>query len=101
MLSGMAHELNGPLTSILLSIQLLQQQQTVLPHPMLERLNHAERECRRAAQLIKDLLLFARRRAPERRLVDLDAVVKAGLALQGPQFFPHDIRLEHDPDPKP
>jgi len=99
MLSGMAHELNGPLTSILLSIQLLQQQQTVLPHPMLERLNHAERECRRAAQLIKDLLLFARRRAPERRLVDLNAVVKAALSLQAPQFSLQNIRLVTNLDP--
>jgi signal transduction histidine kinase/ActR/RegA family two-component response regulator len=92
LLSGMAHELNNPLTSILLSAQVAKQQ------PMLtdlgrRRMDAIEQEAKRAAKIIKDLLSFARRRAPERQRVDFNEVIKSALALQAPTFDLDNIRV--------
>ncbi len=95
LLSGMTHELNNPLASILLSAQFLKQRQD-LPDPVRRRLDAIEQECKRASQIIKDLLGFARRQPPERRRVNFNEVIKAALALQAPAFDFHQIRVATD-----
>ncbi len=97
LLSGMAHELNNPLSTILLSAQLVQQQ--ALPDPIRRRIDVIEEESERASRIIRDLLVFARRKAPERGRVDLNEVVKAALALQAPEFDLHGIRVVQDLEP--
>ncbi|HEV8438164.1 MAG TPA: GAF domain-containing protein [Methylomirabilota bacterium] len=92
LLSGMAHELNNPLTSILLSAQVAKQHPG-LPDPVHRRLEAVELEAKRAAKIVKDLLSFARRRAPERQQVDFNEVIKAALALQAPTFDLEESRV--------
>jgi signal transduction histidine kinase len=92
LLSGMAHELNNPLSTISLSAQLLRRR-TDLPEPVMERLDAMEAECDRAVRIIKDLLVFARRKPPERQPVDVNDVVRASLTLQTPQFELNGIRV--------
>jgi signal transduction histidine kinase/CheY-like chemotaxis protein len=92
LLSGMAHELNNPLSTIQLSVQLLKRQHT-LPDPVRRRLDVVEEECERAARIIRELLVFARRRPPERRRVHLNEVARAALTLQAPEFDLHRIRV--------
>src|SRR5256885_9681695 len=71
LLSGMAHELNNPLSTIQLSVQLMKRAQA-LPEPMRRRLDAMEEECDRASRIIRDLLVFARRKRPERRRTDIN-----------------------------
>jgi two-component system NtrC family sensor kinase len=92
LLSGMAHEMNNPLSTILLSVQLLKQQQT-FPDPVRRRLEVVEQEAERATKIIRDLLVFARRKPPERRWVNLNEVLEAALKLQAPEFDLNNIRV--------
>src|SRR3989440_8162783 len=80
LLSGVAHELNNPLSTILMSAQLLRTND-VLPGTVRERAGAIESECHRASRIIRELLAFARRRAPERRRVDVNEVVRDALQL--------------------
>lgn len=98
LLSGMAHELNSPLSSILLAAQWLQQQ-CVLSDQARPRLDVIEQEAKRAARLIKDFLVFARRKSPERQHVDMNEAVEATLNLQAPSFTFHNIRVVSDLEP--
>jgi signal transduction histidine kinase len=100
LLSGMAHELNNPLSTIQLSVQLLKRQH-VLPDPVRARLDVVEEECERAARIIRELLVFARRKPPERRRVDINEVTRAALTLQGPEFELRGIRMATDLSPLP
>jgi len=85
LVSGVAHELNNPLSTIQLSAQLLQRRAD-LPPPVHARLTVIADECERASRIIRALLIFARRRRPERQRVDLHRVIAATLALQAPAF---------------
>jgi signal transduction histidine kinase/CheY-like chemotaxis protein len=98
LLSGMAHELNNPLNSILLSAQLLKQKHD-LEDPLLRRVDLIEKESQRAARIIRDLLVFARRKPPERRQVDVNEAVQAALALHAPEFPIHNIRQVTELEP--
>jgi signal transduction histidine kinase/CheY-like chemotaxis protein len=92
LLSGVAHELNNPLSTILGSAQLLQGNGT-LPDAVRKRIGVIESECERAARIIRELLAFARRRPPERRHVDLNDIVRGTLQLQAPDFGLSRIRV--------
>ncbi|PYO51331.1 MAG: hypothetical protein DMD84_13405, partial [Candidatus Rokuibacteriota bacterium] len=92
LLSGVAHELNNPLSTILMSAQLLRTNE-VLPGAVRERAGAIESECHRASRIIRELLAFARRRAPERRRVDVNEVVRDTLQLHGPDLALKRVRV--------
>ena len=92
LLSSMAHELNNPLTTILMSAQFLQRDDR-LPDSVVKRLEVVEIESARAARIIRDLLLFARRRDAERSSVDFAEVLDSTLTLHTPEFELHAIRV--------
>jgi signal transduction histidine kinase len=92
LLSGMAHELNNPLSTIQLSVQLLKRQQ-IVPESVRLRLDLVEEECERAARIIRELLVFARRTQPERKRVDVNEVARAALNLQAPEFDLKGVRV--------
>jgi two-component system, NtrC family, sensor kinase len=78
--SGVAHELNNPLTSIMGYAQLLLSRG-------LSQSQHSEadkvyREAERARRIVKNLLYFARENQPERTRVDLNEIVERTLALR-------------------
>ena len=98
LLSGMAHELNNPLSSIILSTQLLKQQST-LPDPVGHRVEVIEQQAERASGIIRDLLVFARRSPPDRQRVDLNEAVERVLSLQAPDFDLNVIHVVRDLDP--
>src|SRR2546425_895787 len=100
LLSGMAHELNNPLSTIEVSIELMKRQAS-LPGPVRARLDVVEKECERASQIIRSLLVFARRTPPERRPVDVNDVIRAALVLQAPEFDLNHIRVVTALDPMP
>src|SRR5262249_7266825 len=92
LLSGVAHELNNPLSTMRLSIQLLQRT-VVMDEALARRMEVMETACVRASRIIRDLLAFARRQPAERRRVDLNQVVQSTLGLQTSQLELNKIRV--------
>jgi signal transduction histidine kinase/CheY-like chemotaxis protein len=100
LLSGMAHELNNPLSTIRLAVQLLKRVEGVTGNTA-RRVELIETACTRASRIISDLLVFARRQPPERQLVDLNEVFRATLALQAPVLDLHHIEVVTTLEPGP
>ena len=92
LLSGMAHELNNPLSTILLSVQLLRRRHA-LPEATRTQMDIVEQECERAARIIRQLLVFARRKPPERKRVEVNEVTRAALDLQAPELDLRGVRV--------
>jgi len=86
--SGIAHEINNPLTTILGLSQLMLSRPDV-PAPVRERIALVADEASRAAAIVQNLLMFARHYPPERRPCSLVEAVRRVIALKGYQ-------LEHD-----
>jgi two-component system NtrC family sensor kinase len=64
--SGVAHEINNPLTTILGQVYLVLDRDGVDPY-VRDKLEIIGSETSRAARIVRNLLLFARRHSPERR----------------------------------
>jgi two-component system, NtrC family, sensor kinase len=98
LVSGVAHELNNPLTSILGYAQLLLRR-TGGSEGHAEAQNILE-EAERVSRISKNLLLFARETKPERTAVKVNEIVERTLALRNYELRLGNIRVETDLDPK-
>lgn len=97
MVSGIAHELSSPLTSILGYAQRLLTGANPLGQREEARQIHQEAE--RAVGILRQLLSNARETIPERRLVSLNRVVMSATELQRFALAAEKIRVELDLDP--
>jgi two-component system NtrC family sensor kinase len=79
--SGVAHELNNPLATILSWAERLSQR-TTLEEPVRRGLETILSEADRAARIVRNLLTFARKRQTTRAMVDVNQVVRETLALR-------------------
>jgi len=86
--SALAHELNQPLTAIMLylqalerEVQRLQSAETKLEPRAVELLGKATREAQRAGSIISRVRQLVEKRAPERKRSDLNTVVDEALEL--------------------
>jgi PAS domain S-box-containing protein len=79
--SGVAHELNNPLATILSWAERLSQR-TTLEEPVRRGLETIFSESERAARIVRNLLTFARKRQTTRAMVDLNQVVRETVALR-------------------
>ena len=82
--AGMAHEINNPLTTVLGLSQLLMAKQ--LPEQVSEDLKIISSEAERAAKIVKNLLLFARKTEPEMRYLDVATVLRRAQELKTSDF---------------
>lgn len=81
LVSGVAHELNNPLASVMAFAQLLLAQPDDVPYDR-RAIEAIHQEAKRAAKIVSNLLTFARQHQPERRITDLNRVVDDTLELR-------------------
>jgi two-component system NtrC family sensor kinase len=78
--SGIAHELNNPLTGVIGLSQLLAERD--IPKDIKEDLNLVYSEAQRAANVVKNLLTFARKHPPTKQLIDINEVIGKVLEIR-------------------
>jgi PAS domain S-box-containing protein len=78
--AGVAHELSNPLTSVIGYTQLILEQD--VPESLKKDLEIVNSEARRAADVTKNLLMFARRYAPEKQLINVNELIEKVLELR-------------------
>ena len=88
LVSGIAHELNNPLTTIMGYAQLLLG--SGLSKSQLSEARNVYQEAERARRIVKNLLYFSRANQPERTRVELNDVVERALALRT-----YELRVEN------
>lgn len=90
--AGVAHELNNPLTAVIANTQLMRQSGGRDPEEN-ESLDLIEHAGKRAQEVVRDLLNFARQQEQEYRLVDVNASIRQALALIEHQWLKVNVRL--------
>ena len=98
LVSGVAHELNNPLTSIAGLTELLLERDPQLGLPR-EHLRVIHDQAERAGRIVRNLLTFARKGVPEKTPVDLNDVAARTALLIMYELQLHGIELESAPDP--
>ena len=89
LISGVAHELNNPLTAILGYSQLLTSSGQMGPQG-LEYSEKLYKQAQRTHRIVQNLLSFARQHKPERVPVQLNLILEETLALRD-----YDLRMNH------
>jgi signal transduction histidine kinase len=89
--SGLAHELNNPLTGVIGFSQLLLGKD--LPDEIREDIKIIYSEAKRAADVMKNLLIFARKHAPIKQLVDINRVIEKVLTLRAYEHKVENIQV--------
>jgi two-component system NtrC family sensor kinase len=96
--AGVAHEINNPLTAIIANAQILHRE---LPtdHDLQESVDLIARAGARAAQVVRNLLDFARKEEYSLGLTDLNETVERALELIQHEFIARGVDLKFEPDP--
>ena len=95
LISGVAHELNNPLTAILGYSQLLTTNEETGPQGK-EYAAKLYKQAQRTHRIVQNLLSFARQHKPERVLVQLNQVLEDTLALREYDLRVNNIRVHLD-----
>ena len=96
--ASVAHEINNPLTAVLVTSELLVRQ-TPPGSPRLERLTDIETSALRAAKIVRQLLDLARRREPAREPLSVQEVILRSCDLLEPRLSAGRIELQTVFDP--
>jgi two-component system NtrC family sensor kinase len=95
LISGVAHELNNPLTAILGYSQLLSSSGQVGPQGM-EYTDKLYKQAQRTHRIVQNLLSFARQHKPERFPVQINQILEDTLALRDYDLRMSNIRINLD-----
>jgi PAS domain S-box-containing protein len=98
MLAGVAHELNNPLTAILGASELLRDRAGIDENTK-RQLEMTHRQARRAARIVQNLLEFSRPASPQKKALDLNAVVDRTLQLHEHSLRRNAIQVDFHPLP--
>jgi len=90
--AGAAHELNNPLTSVIGFSQLLMEKD--ISDDIRQDLTFIHSEAQRAASITKNLLAFARKHKPVKRLNQINEIIEDVLKLRTYEHKIHDIKVE-------
>lgn len=80
MLSGVAHELNNPLTGIIGFSELMLDKEP--PQKIKKDIQKINSEALRCKKIVQNLLTFARRHKPERELININDIIQMTLELR-------------------
>jgi two-component system NtrC family sensor kinase len=101
LVSGVAHEVNNPLTAILGFADLLMENPD-LPDSARKDLRVILQEAQRTKQIVQNLLSFARQMPPQRKPVQLNAILKRTIQLRAYDFHSRGVAVsEHFQDDLP
>jgi two-component system, NtrC family, sensor kinase len=95
--AGVAHEINNPLTAIIANAQLLQHRQSLDDEETQDMLDLIIRAGDRAAQVVRNLLDFARKEQYEFTPTDLNETIQRALDLAQHELVARSIRLTFTP----
>ncbi len=98
--AGVAHEINNPLTSILLYAGLMQEQMEE-QHPLRQNLAYILEDTERCKEIVKNLLAYSRQSAPARAYHKLNDIVDNSLRLIRDQKLFLQIKVVEDKWPQP
>ena len=91
LVSGVAHELNNPLQSVVGFAELLMEGEQ--RPDVLGDLTQIHSEANRAAKIVRNLLAFVRRSSPERAAANLNDLVQSAVALRAYELGVENIEL--------
>ncbi|MGA7565779.1 MAG: GAF domain-containing protein [Terriglobales bacterium] len=94
LISGVAHELNNPLTAILGYAQLLDG--AGLDHQSADYVRKLFKQAQRTHRVVQNLLSFARQRKPQKQEVDLRKVLEESLTLREYDLKVNNVSLERE-----
>jgi len=92
LVSGVAHEVNNPLTAILGFADLLMENPE-LPESARRDLRVILQEAQRTKQIVQNLLSFARQMPPRRQPVQLNSILQRTVQLRSYDFISHGIQV--------
>jgi PAS domain S-box-containing protein len=92
LVSGVAHELNNPLTSVIGFLELLLGKN--IPNYIKEEIAIIHHEAMRAAEVVSKLLTFARRHTPSKQLVNINSIIATVLGLRAYEQKVHNIQVK-------
>jgi PAS domain S-box-containing protein len=92
LVSGVAHEVNNPLTAILGFTDLLMENPE-LPESARRDLRVILQEAQRTKQIVQNLLQFARQMPPQRQPVQINSIVQRTVHLRSYDFISHGIQV--------
>jgi PAS domain S-box-containing protein len=98
MLAGVAHELNNPLTAILGASELVRDRAGIDENTR-RQLDMTHRQARRAARIVQNLLEFSRPASPQKKALDLNAVVDRTLQLHEHSLRRNSVEVDFQPTP--
>ncbi len=94
LISGVAHELNNPLTAILGYAQLLEG--AGLDHRSADYVRKLFKQAQRTHRVVQNLLSFARQRKPQKQEVDLRKVLEESITLREYDLKVNSVTLERE-----
>ncbi len=97
MASGVAHEINNPLTSIIGFTELLMQKD--VPEDVREVVEVINNNAQRVAGIVKNLLAFAQQQELERTCVNINEIIQATLTIRAYSLESSNIRVTTQLDP--
>ena len=98
MASGIAHEINNPLTGVIGFSQLLMQKKDI-PEGIREYTKIIHDGAQRMAGIVDRLLAFARQHKPERSYANINHIIEATLKLRAYEMETSNIKLTTQLDP--
>jgi two-component system NtrC family sensor kinase len=97
LVSGVAHEVNNPLTAILGFADLLMEN-TELPESARKDIRVILQEAQRTKQIVQNLLSVARQMPPQRRPVQLNPILRRTVQLRSYDFHSHGVEVTEQLD---
>jgi two-component system NtrC family sensor kinase len=98
-ISGVAHELNNPLTSIIGLSELLLMEPG-LNSEMKEELGSIREEARRTSRIVQNFLTFSRKYRPEKTICRINRIIESILEIRTYEIMVSHIKISKNLDPE-